>query len=173
MSKGVIFCQFYVHIERQCRQGWVGLPSSGLLIKLITMVTGREKSSPHSYYLTQFFLMDLKAQRGKHLPDTEHQQSLCHLNSSLKSSHALGLSNQKPQQPTLLDKSHCQKAALSQKAAASSSSSFWRKWCEELPSVHVHQHCCQKRSATSWTRMLPGRSALARCVMESQEGFQD
>lgn len=35
---------FTVHIKWQCRQGWVGLPGSGLLIKLITMVTGRERS---------------------------------------------------------------------------------------------------------------------------------
>jgi len=35
---------FTTRIKWQFRQSWVGLPVSGLLIKLITMVTGRERS---------------------------------------------------------------------------------------------------------------------------------
>lgn len=35
---------FTTHIQWQFRQHWVGSPVSGLLIKLITMVTGRERS---------------------------------------------------------------------------------------------------------------------------------
>lgn len=35
---------FTVYIKWQCKQGWIGLCGSGLFIKLITMVTGRERS---------------------------------------------------------------------------------------------------------------------------------
>lgn len=45
-SKGVapLPAYFTTHIKWQFRQSWVGLPVSGLLVKLITMVTGRERS---------------------------------------------------------------------------------------------------------------------------------
>lgn len=126
------------------------------------MVTGRERSrfttiSSHS------LLMDLKAPRGKHLSNTKQQRPRCHPSSSLEES----TQNQSNLQ-------------YSTKATVRKQPSVRRVWHStppppggdallRLPVTHVHGHHCQKHSATSWTRMFPGRPALARCIMDSQE----
>lgn len=134
------------------------------------MVTGRERSrfttiSSHSS------LMDLKAQRGKHLSNTKQQRPRCNPSSSLEESTCSEILNTKPKQLTVLDKSHRQKAAFSQKGMTFYSSSSRRRCSAEAACHSCPRSPLSKMQCHLLDTHVPGKACFGQVHNGRPRGF--
>lgn len=152
---------------------WVGLPVSGLLVKLITMVTGRERSRLPTIF-SHISFNGFKSPK-REAPFRHRASATALLPRQLAGRVHTQWHFQYKTQSNLyyLTKATVKKQPSVRRLQHPSPPPPGGDALLRLPAVHVHHHRCQKRSATSWTRTFPGRPASARDLMESQQRFQD
>lgn len=157
-SKGVasLPAYFTTLIKWQFRQSWVGLPASGLLIKLITMATRRERSHlPTPIFSHNSFNGCKSPKREAPLQHRAAATSLPpkQLTGRVHTQWDLQYENQSNLHS--LTKATVEKQPSVRRLRHPSPPPPGGDALLRLPSVRVRHHRCQKRSAISWTRTFP------------------